>query len=189
MNEKLRERLTGGLFEAAGTTLLEMMGYSFILAILAVLCLQVFQNSSRLAAVGGGAVDRIENLAMLEDDFRKSVHESSGVQSNVAGFESNENQLVLRMADGERYTVFGMAEGTKRLCKRTIRVKDGAWDLERAIAYPIDLSAVSFLYSQATPELSRSVILRVTAAGRARDNRVGRNVTVAAAFRGVAAAL
>jgi len=183
-----RNRFTGGLSENAGMTLLEMLGYIFVLAIVVNICLQVFLSSSRLATVGGSAVDRIENLAALQNDFRTSVRECVGVAGDVAGFASNENQAVLRTPDGERYVVFGALEGQQRLSKRTIRVKEGAGDLERVETYPVDLSAVRFTYSGEKPDTSRCVTLHVTAAGRVKDNRAGKDVTVAATVRGESSA-
>ena len=184
MSATPRKRFTGGLRETAGTTLLEMIAYLFVLGIVINLCAQVFLSSSRLAAVGGAAVERIETLDGMQRDFRETVRECNGIVADVAGFASNENQAVLRMPDGERFVVFGAPEGVQRLSKRTIRVKDGVWDLERAETYPIDLSAFRFSYSGAGPEPSRSVTLHATAAGRARDNRAGKEVTVTATLRG-----
>ncbi len=184
MSATPQRRFTGGLSETAGTTLLEMIAYVFILGIVINLCAQVFLSSSRLAAVGGGAIERIETLDGMERDFRETVRECNGVVTDVAGFACDEKQAVLRLPDGERFVVFGAPEGVQRLCKRTIRVKDGAWDLERAETYPIDLSAIRFSYSGAGPASSRSVTLHVTAAGRSRDNRAGKDVTVTATLRG-----
>lgn len=184
MNAKAKRRLCGGIKESAGMTLLEIIGYTFILSILVGLCLQVFLGSTRLAAVGGAAVDRIEGLAAIQTEFRQAVRESAGVAASAAGFESTESQAVLSQPDGERFIVFGMPDGTQQLCKRTIRVKDGAWDLEGAVSYPVELSGLRFTYSGGAPATSRGVTLHATAAGRAKDNRVGKDVTVAATCRG-----
>lgn len=136
MSATPQRRFTGGLSETAGTTLLEMIAYVFILGIVINLCAQVFLSSSRLAAVeGGGAIERIETLDGMERDFRETVRECNGVVTDVAGFACDEKQAVLRLPDGERFVVFGAPEGVQRLCKRTIRVKDGRgiWNARRRI--------------------------------------------------------
>lgn len=144
-----------------GASLLEMIVYIAVLAILVSLALQVFISGSRVSALGTATLDRMLVLADLDEDFVDTVRSARRIVSEVARYKTGPDMLVLELPaeTGRRYAVFGQLGETPQMNRLILVESQGTLEVERFATYRTDLSAISFEFDAALPLDARCVTL------------------------------
>ncbi len=174
---------------SAGMTLLEMLGYIAILAIVINLSLKVFIASSRLTGLGTSAVDRLALVEEVRDDFTRIVRLSAGVVPAVGDYRSGENCLILEMPqdparnEGRTYIIWGAIVQELRLTRMAVLEKDGEFTAESLVSYPRDFQAIRFSYDTPEAEKARLVTLGLSYGTSSAEDASSRTRSFSAAFR------
>jgi len=151
----------------AGTSLLEMLVYIPILAVVVNLSLSVFLGASRLSALGSTAMDRMTTVTEVQQKFTRTVREAEAVAPGVGTYRTGPAQLVLEMPpspdhpDARRYVVFGHITSTKRLGRLEIFEKDGQFTSDAYSRYAFPTRNLRFRYDNDDPAAARLVTLEV----------------------------
>ncbi|HIJ65942.1 MAG TPA: hypothetical protein HPP77_08310 [Candidatus Hydrogenedentes bacterium] len=175
---------------AAGMTLLEVLGYVALIGVLINLGAGLFVTCLRLNAYGTDALDRIREIEYVREGFMQTIHEASAVCAGVAAYRTGPNQLVLELpaapedARVERYAILGPIRTDSRLTKLVIRGKQGEFEAEYCETYPRELDTITFDYDAENIENARLVTIEVTAkTGEAR--RLPARYAFSAALRSI----
>ena len=161
--------------KTAGYSLIEMLAYVGVLAVIINLGAGALVSVVRVNHVGMLALERIEGLEEIRREFRQSVRASTGVAADAGPFRSGVDQLVLEMPADERepatrrFTVFLFSpdkpngeEGV--FLRKLVVVQDPSGDhAEALVCYPLRLDSVRFTYDADSPDRARLVTLTVTA--------------------------
>lgn len=148
-------------------TLIEILGYLAVIAVVINLATSVFIRSSRLAAMGTGALDRVNAVEEIRDEFTAAVRRSSGVSAGVSKHRSGPDRLVLTMPqlageDGvRRYVVFGPLSSDSRLSKLAVVERDGKFSIESFETYRQDLDSIRFGYDTADCREAKLVVMDI----------------------------
>jgi len=163
-NKWTRGRLAVADFRA-GTTLVEMLAYVAILAVVINLALSLFLSASRLSMLGTSGLDKMVVLETMREDFTETVREAVAVTERVAAYRADEDTLVLELpsepGEGRRFAVFGMMGAEPRLSRLVLIEKDGAFAAERLDTYRLDLEQAGFTLDAADPAQARRASLHV----------------------------
>lgn len=148
-----------------GASLLEMIVYAAVLAVVVNLATGVFITSLRLGAFGGAALDTTHTTRELQRAFTDAVRASAGVASRLGDHQSSNTCLVLRMPPGpdatERYVVFGAFVQPDRLGKLAVAANNGAYAADSFVTYPREFESLRFSYDAPNPEEARRITLEI----------------------------
>ncbi len=147
----------------AGVTLVEVLMVVAVMSAMVPLLGQIFVQSSRLTAINGLALERLEGTAMVGRMFAEAVHGSAGVAERIGDHESGADRVVLRLgseAAGDNYCVIGMLGDDAHLCRLDLVAQAGAFTATRFVRYPMAMKDVKILYDADRPEASRWIELR-----------------------------
>lgn len=159
-------RQSGAFAETAGATLIELLGYFFVLAIIINLAAGVFVQSSRLSTLGVQTLESMRALQSVQNAFTRSVRTSGGIAEEAGRFRSGPSTLVLRMpgngsnTSGREFVVFG-ALGGERIQRWHVRMVNDVEYVEGIVTYPLDATNVRFVYDSPYPELARIITMQV----------------------------
>ena len=173
-------------------TLIEVLGYVAVIAVVINLATSVFIRSSRLAALGTGALDRVNAVEDIRDGFIAAVRGSSGVSAGIGDHRSGSDRVVLTMPQrsGEdavrRYIVFGPLRSDSRLSKLAVIEQDGKLSAESFVTYPQDLDSIRFSYDTVDSSESRLVMMDIETKRTVDRGRKRAPCRFAAAMRSVA---
>jgi hypothetical protein len=126
-----------------GMSLLEMLGYVAVLAVLFNVAAGAFLACSRLSAKGTTALDRSEAVEEIRAEFTEAVRGGSRIVPGVCSFRTGPEQVVLEMPSNheepnvKRYTVLGFLGKEARVSRMRISERYG-----NAPAEPIDTASV-----------------------------------------------
>ncbi|GMU94114.1 MAG: hypothetical protein AMXMBFR4_31720 [Candidatus Hydrogenedentota bacterium] len=186
--ELFLRRESRGIAEDLGATLIELLGYFFVLAIIVNLATGVFVQSSRLSALGVQTLESMRALQSIQGAFAQAVRASNGVAAEVGRFRSGPSTLVLRMAGGgadtgaREFIVFGTFGG-ERIQRWHVRMEDGAEHVEGITSYPLVVADVRFVYDSPYPETSRLITMQIQPKQAALKKRDSQPNTMSAAPR------
>ncbi len=152
----------------AGYTLIEMLYYGAILAIVVNLAAGAFISSSRLFAYSTKALDRMQVLDEIGRDFAATVRKSSGVSEGVMNYRSGSDQVVLEV--GDEYIVFGRLGDKPQLNRLVIAEEDGDYQVKAIESYRRELEDIEFIYD-ASPTNARLVSLSLVPGNDGRKNK------------------
>jgi len=150
-----------------GMTLIEVLGYVAVIAVVINLATSVFIRSSRLAAMGTGALDTVNAVEEIRDEFTAAVRRSSGISARIGEHRSGSDRLVLTMPQlaGEegvrRYVVFGRLSSDPRLSKLVVVERDGSLSAERFVTYRQDLDSIRFRYDMEDLREAKLVVMEI----------------------------
>ncbi|GAG14139.1 unnamed protein product, partial [marine sediment metagenome] len=150
-----------------GITLIEMLGYIAVIAVVINLATSVFIRSSRLAAMGTGALDRVNAVEEIRDGFTAAVRRSSGISAGIGEHRSGSDRVVLTMPQlaGEegvrRYIVFGLLGDDPRLNKLVVVERDGNLSAESFVTYRQDLDSIRFSYETEDLREAKLVVMEI----------------------------
>lgn len=175
----------------AGMTLFECLMTTAILAVVVNLGLSIFMSSTRLSALTTGALDRVNMVEDVREAFSRTLHEATGVVSELATYKTGDEQLVLSYpptpeSDGwRRYVVFGRIAPSAGLGRLEISEKDGQWRADSFITYPLSVTGLGFTLDTERPLEARMVTLHVDVqTGSRKHSRPPKTYTFAATLRG-----
>jgi len=121
---------------AAGTTLLECLGYIAMLGILINLAAGLFVTCMRLNGYGTDALDRIAAREELREGFVDTVREATRVINGIGPYRTSPDCVVLalpRLAGAPlegRYAVLGPIRTNSRLTRLVVRKTNGVFEPE-----------------------------------------------------------
>jgi len=150
-----------------GMTLLEVLGYIAVIAVVINLATSVFISSSRLAAMGTGALDRVNAVEEIRDEFTAAVRCSSGISAGIGEHRSGSDRAVLTMPqladedDVRRYVVFGPLISDSRLSKLVVVERDGSLSTESFATYRQDLDSIRFSYETEDLREAKLVVMDI----------------------------
>lgn len=99
---------------SAGFSLLELLAYLAVFAVVVNLAGSLFVSASRLRMMGNEAIQRMQALDEIARRFTEAVQSASGVADEAPGYASDEQTLILELPRG-RFTVMGRLRGDDRL--------------------------------------------------------------------------
>lgn len=171
---------------SAGYTLLELLAAGAIMFAALTLCGKLFVQTTRLSAANTGAMDRLNQMRELENEFIETVHEAVGVAARAASYRTSEDTLVLRLPanKGERRcAVFGALRRPDRITRMILHESGGSWEAESLTTFALPVGQLRFSWEGETLSEARLVRMHVGAADGLRpEKRVQR---VLAACRGI----
>ena len=141
-----------------------MIAYVAVFAVMVNLCLGVFIKTSRMSAIGTGALDRMQTQREIHREFTESLMLADAVVPAIGSYRTGADRLVLRLNGTgglTRYVVYGQLGEAMRLSRLVLVQKDTGLVAERLETYPIDLDVIAFTYDAGTPEQARLVSLHV----------------------------
>lgn len=177
--------------QKAGYSILEMLGYIAVFAVILNLAVSLFISTTRLSAYATTAMDRIEGIEEVHREFADAVHEAVDVSPGVASYVSGGDRLVLELPQapggkgGARYAVLGDLKGNGRMAKLILTERDGAFETEYMATYGQIFVGIRFLYNTVEPAGARLVRLELEVDNATAKNTIPRVNTFAASLRGV----
>jgi len=162
MGHFTRNRLAG-----KGMSLLEVLCAAVLLAVVINLAARTFISSSRLAAFGTAALDKMVVLDTIHNDFVASVRGSGRLCSGIGRYRSGRDTVVLEMpqsvdeSDVRRYIVFGPIESESRLSRLQIVEQGGEARVERFVTYRQALDSIRFSYDSDEIENVRQITMDI----------------------------
>ena len=173
-------------------TLIEVLGYIAIIAVVINLATSVFLSSSRLSAIGTAALDSVNAVEDIRDGFTSAVHRSSGVSAGIGEHRSGSERVVLTMPRGSdeeaahRYVVFGPLSSDSRLSKLVVIEQDGKLSAESFVTYSQALDSIRFSYDTADSSEAKLVMMDIETKRTVDRGRKRAPCRFAAAMRSVA---
>lgn len=175
----------------SGYSLIEMLGYIAVLAVVINLSVSLFISTTRLSANVSLAFDRIEGIEEIREEFTSIVHEASSISPGVASYVTSEDRLVLVLPPlpGEegasRFAILGELKGDGRFAKLILTARDGVFDTEYLATYGQEFTSQRFTYDTARPEEARLVRLELEVNNEGMKNTIPTINTFAASPRGL----
>lgn len=146
-----------------GYTLIELLVYAFVLAIIVNMSVTLFLSAKRLSFVGELAFERIIGVHEIGREFTDAVMQSDAIMHELNTIVTDEDCLILSQPTeaGRRYVVFrAVDEG--RYLRAEEYVDDGAGlSLEKLKTFRLPLAGLRFEYGSEQPEQSRTVRLHL----------------------------
>ena len=156
MNKRLRRN--------EGYTLLEMIAYIGLMAVVINLAAGAFLNQHRLNIAGVEALDRVREMDRLSGDVRGLIRQAEAVLPEGAGWTTSEEALVLALPpqgeDGDRIAVLGLLGPEDRF---GWVIFEGETVI-RAGGYRLDFEEARFTFDAGDPVSARRVTLELTPA-------------------------
>ncbi len=179
-------RLHRAYTDDRGYTLIELLVYAFVLAIIVNMSVSLFLNAKRLSALGEMAFDRIGGVEEIGREFRDAVRQSDGIAPDLDAIETDEHCLVLTRtgAKGRRYVVIRAdTEGQYLRLEEYSRNGKELW-LERLKTFALPIAGIRFEYGSERPEHSRTVQLHLEIDNKGTPNTTPAENVFIASLRG-----
>jgi hypothetical protein len=142
----------------SGYTLLEMLAYVSIFAIVVNLAAALFVSSTRLRMMGSEALERMQALEEMGAGFSDAVRESLGVVEQGGAYRTTGDTLVLALPGERRYAVLGRLRGDDRLV--LMRIHDREVETHEYLkTFPRPLQALEFAHEPQAGGRARIVML------------------------------
>ena len=145
-----------------GMSLMEVLVYTAISAVVLNLCAVTFVNTTRIASHSTERVMRQQALAQFSRDFVRTVHGASRVLPNAGSAATGENQVVLDTPDGP--VVVGVAG--KALAIWQLKSEDNTWSIRRITTYPVGFTGIRFELDTANVVEARRITARIAGPAR-----------------------
>ena len=124
--------------DAAGYTLIELLAYLSVFAVVVNLAGSLFVSAGRLRMMGNEALERMQALDEMGRRFTDAVHESSGVAREADGFTTSDETLVLNLPH-DRYAVMGRLRGDDRFVTMKFAAgAPGTPEFLKTFSYPVE---------------------------------------------------
>jgi hypothetical protein len=138
---------TSRSFAARGYTLLEMLGYVALFAVLVNLSMSFFIRSGRLSERSHLVLERMERVSELEAGFREITDGARGVVAAAGPLHSDERRLVLRSGESkDEYRVMGELSKPGMLSVATVRLDGAKTEILKLITLSQPLKSWRFDY-------------------------------------------
>ncbi len=157
-----------------GYTLIELLAYAFVLAIIVNMSVTLFLNAKRLSNLGEMAFERISGVDEIGREFTDAVLQSDAIVNELNGIVTDEECLVLSQPAipfsgaggppaevGRRYVVFrAVREGQYLRAEEYLEDGEGL-SLEKLKTFALPIAGLRFEYGSERPEQSRTVRLHL----------------------------
>lgn len=170
----------------SGYSLLELLAYLFILAIIINVSLSLMLMTKRLTDVGELAFERIRIVEEIGREFRSAIEVSDAVVAEADGLHSNGSRLLLSNSgtNGSRHTVIQTTKRGDYLLIEEYAVSKGETRLENLKSIPLPGVEVRFEYSTPDPEAARWIRLVVDIDNEGTPNTIPAVNVFVASLRG-----
>ena len=146
-----------------GYTLIELLAYAFVLAIIVNMSVTLFLNAKRLSVLGEMAFERISGVDEIGREFTDAVIQSDAIMHELNTMVTDEECLILSQPAeaGRRYVVFRTVdEGRYLRAEEYVEDSEGL-SLEKLKTYRLPIAGLRFEYASEQPEQSRTVRLHL----------------------------
>jgi len=158
-------------------SLIEMLGYVAVLAVLVNLTLTLFIGASRLSVLGTAALDRLRMVEDLREGFTETVREARRVAPGVGAYRTGPGQLVVELpplettdAPARRYAILGHITSSLCLGRLELVERDGAFETVSYSTYALPLAGIRFEHDADHLDSVRLVTLHIDAKNAAKTN-------------------
>ncbi|GMW01302.1 MAG: hypothetical protein AMXMBFR84_24390 [Candidatus Hydrogenedentota bacterium] len=145
----------------SGITLLELLVYLALSAMIINLAMTAFANVSRLHVYSQLSVHRQETVRAFQIAFASTVRESLGVVAKVGDHVTGDGLLILRMTPddtgADRFALVGQVGRDRCLYIAEAYVRDGTLQYGISQRFDIEPEKVTFAFTGLDPVSSRSV--------------------------------
>lgn len=141
----------GAFHRDGGYTLLEMLAYTVVLAVIVNVSSAMFLSGKRLHALGDIALERIEIFRQLERQFHETVVDADRVEAALPGVSVSGPRLVLREGNGEaghRFILWHRDAAGALRCERYERAGE-TLALRSSRAYDLPITNLRFAVDEA----------------------------------------
>ncbi len=145
-----------------GMSLVEVLVYTAISAVVLNLCAVTFINTTRIASFSTERVLRQQALARFSRDFVRTVHGASRVLPNAGSAVTGEDQVVLDTPDGP--VVVGVAG--KVLAIWRLESENNTWSIGRITTYPVAFTGIRFDLDTANIAEARRITAHIAGPAR-----------------------
>lgn len=187
----VRRPSSTGVFAREGTTLLEMLGYLVIMAVVLNVSAQALISCMRLSHYGSVVADRMGQAAEVEQAFRKAAGQADAVVNGVGAYKTGPGTLVLGRSTAEtgvrEFTVMGSLRSPESFSKLVLRDEGGELKAESVVTYPLAVRTIAFTYDSADPRNARLVSMDMTTAAARKSSKTEAVRRVTEALRGMGA--
>lgn len=146
-----------------GFTLVELLGASSIIIVLANILTMQLVTTARLHRLSQLALDRCEQVEEAGERFRRAAREANGVADQVGPFSTGTNQVVLALPNSadepsvRRYTVLGAVFEPDRFSVLTVRQSGETFEVETAYTTHLPFEKIEFVVNP-NANLARALI-------------------------------
>ena len=146
-----------------GYTLLELLAYIFVLAIIVNMSVTLFLNAKRLSILGEMAFERIIGVDEIGREFTNAVLQSDEIVNALNAIVTDEECLILSqpVEAGRRYVVFRAVDEGRYLRAEEYAEDGEGLSLEKLKTFRLPIAGLRFEYGSERPEQSRTVRLRL----------------------------
>ncbi len=177
-----------------GITLVHMLAYVAILAVVINLGATLFVAVLRMHDAGSGALEKSRTVRHIESEIRAVASEAVAVRAGIGEYDTSENAVVLELPpDTEngsaRYAVFQrIADGEDFVLRRlAFEQTPQGLDLTYMKTYPPKLSTLELIY-WGEPASARSVGMRFALSADANPQGTAHEYSITAALGGIGGA-
>lgn len=157
-----------------GYSLIELLAYAFVLAIVVNMSVTLFLNAKRLSVLGEMVFERMSGVNEMGREFTGAVMQSDAILDELNSIVTDEECLILSqpaipfsgaggppVEAGRRYIVFRVVDEGRHL-RREAYVQDGdGLSLEKLKTFRLPIAGLRFEYASDRPEESRTVRLHL----------------------------
>lgn len=169
-----------------GYTLIELLAYAFILAIIVNMSVTLFLTAKRLSVLGEMAFERISGVDEMGRAFSDAVMESDAIVHELNSIVTDEGCLILSQPAeaGRRYVVFrAVDEGRYLRAEEYVEHGEGL-SLEKLKTFRLPIAGLRFEYASDRPEQSRTVRLHLHIDNKGTPNTTPSENLFVASLRG-----
>lgn len=147
----------------SGTTLVEMLAYIAVLAVVINLAGSIFISVNRMNAVGTMALDRVGMRDEVRKDLGAAIRQAVRVVPGVGAYHTGADTLVMEIPpeaaspEVNRYLVLGFVTSKDRISRMIVEKRDGAYVAASCTTYALPVAAVRFSYDAEDPLNARLV--------------------------------
>jgi type II secretory pathway pseudopilin PulG len=141
MNSPRRDR-------TRGATMVELVVYIAILAVMVNLAVGTFASAMRLNTRGMETLETARALGVVQEDFRRTVREAVALPDAAGIWTSDGDTLVIELAPeggNRRYAVFGVLDDPAQISRHLFSVRpDGSVEPLAMRTYNLNVGSVAF---------------------------------------------
>lgn len=147
----------------SGYSLIELLVYAFVLAIIVNTSVAMFLNATRLSNLGEMAFDRIRGVDEIGREFTEAVLQSDAIVNELDAIVTDEDCLILSQSaeTGRRYVVFRTVDEGQYLNAEEYVVEGDGVSLDKLKTFALPITGLRFEYASDRPEQSRTVRLHL----------------------------
>ncbi|HOZ46850.1 MAG TPA: hypothetical protein PLO37_02860 [Candidatus Hydrogenedentes bacterium] len=172
-----------------GYSLIEMLGFTAMLAVLLNLGVGAFLSTSRAVAVGQVATDNLDAINAIRRDFVNDVRIARGILPRVGDYTTGQDTLVIevppREGERRRAVLWRRLAGESFVARRVlVDAGDGELVEEHLMLYSRPFDTVRFTLTPGdTPDGARLITLTLVAPEPKRGDRPAAEHRICAALR------